>query len=78
MEAYHELSKDRISGTYYWRGTVYNDNVFPTRFGYPPTTVSTNSANVAIALEQMGGPNTLKTPVCGVNSYSIRIVINYY
>jgi len=63
MEAYHEYRRTGYPVLTIGEGTVYNDNVFPTRFGYPPTTVSTNSANVAIALEQMGGPNNMKTPV---------------
>jgi len=63
MEAYHEYRRTGYPVLTIGEGTTYNDNVFPTRFGYPPTSVSTNSANVAAALEQMGGENDMKTPV---------------
>ena len=42
-------------------GTISNNFELPTRFGYPNYTVSTNSANVGIALERMGGANDMHT-----------------
>ena len=44
-------------------GTDANQYELPTRFGYPNYTVSTNSANVQAALERMGGPNDMHTPL---------------
>ena len=64
MEAYHEFRRTGYPVLTIGEGTqTYNDKILPTRFGYPPTTISTNSANANAALEQMGGPNNMKTPV---------------
>ncbi len=64
MEAYHEFRRTGYPVLTIGEGTqTYNDKILPTRFGYPPTTVSTNSANANAALEQMGGENNMKTPV---------------
>lgn len=63
MEAYHEYRRTGYPVLTIGEGTVYNDGVLPTRFGYPNTTMSTNSANANEALGVMGGANTMKTPV---------------
>ncbi len=63
MEAYHEYRRTGYPVLTIGEGTIYNDNVFPTRLGYPNTTMSTNSANANAALTDMGGPNDMKTPV---------------
>jgi len=63
MEAYHEYRRTGYPVLTIGEGTTYNDNIFPTRFGYPPITISTNSANAAAALAEMGGENNMKTPV---------------
>lgn len=64
MEAYHEYRRTGYPVLTIGAGTeVYNDRILPTRFGYPPTTMSTNAANAAAALQEMGGPNNMKTPV---------------
>jgi hypothetical protein len=44
-------------------GTIYNDFILPTRFGYPNATMSTNNANATAALADMKGENNMKTPV---------------
>jgi hypothetical protein len=63
MEAYHEYRRTGYPVLTIGEGTIYNDHILPTRFGYPNTTVSTNSDNANAALEEMGGPNDMKTPV---------------
>ena len=63
MEAYHEYRRTGYPVLTIGGGTVYNDYILPTRFGYPNTTMSTNSENATKALEDMGGPNDMKTPV---------------
>jgi hypothetical protein len=63
MEAYHEYRRTGYPVLTIGEGTIYNDNVLPTRLGYPNTTMSTNSANANAALTDMGGPNDMKTPV---------------
>lgn len=63
MEAYHEYRRTGYPVLTIGEGTIYNDNILPTRFGYPNTTMSTNSDNANAALEDMGGPNDMKTPV---------------
>jgi len=63
MEAYHEYRRTGYPILTIGDGTVYNDKVLPTRFGYPNTTVSTNSVNANAAITEMGGPNDMKTPV---------------
>lgn len=40
-----------------------NDGVLPTRFAYPNTTIATNRVNAEAALQRMGGPNDMKTPL---------------
>ncbi len=40
-----------------------NDGVLPTRFAYPNTTIATNRVNAEEALNRMGGPNDMKTPL---------------
>lgn len=63
MEAYHEYRRTGYPVLTIGQGTIYNDHVLPTRFGYPSTTISTNTANVNAALSDMGGANDMKTPV---------------
>ncbi|MCA1741920.1 MAG: SusD/RagB family nutrient-binding outer membrane lipoprotein [Bacteroidales bacterium] len=63
MEAYHEYRRTGYPVLTIGEGTVYNDNVLPTRFGFPNITISTNGANAEAALADMGGPNDMKTPV---------------
>lgn len=64
MEAYHEYRRTGYPVLTIGAGTItYNDGILPTRFGYPPTTMSTNNANAMAALEEMGGANDMKTPV---------------
>lgn len=63
MEAYHEYRRTGYPVLTIGEGTIYNDNVLPTRFGYPNTTMSTNASNASAALTQMGGENDMKTPV---------------
>ena len=55
MEAYHEYRRTGYPVLTIGEGTIYNDNILPTRFGYPNTTMSTNSDNASAALEDMGG-----------------------
>jgi hypothetical protein len=63
MEAYHEYRRTGYPVLTIGGGTIYNDYILPTRFGYPNVTMSTNSANANDALDEMGGPNDMKTPV---------------
>lgn len=63
MEAYHEYRRTGYPVLTIGAGTIYNDHVLPTRFGYPATTMSTNSVNARAALNNMGGANDMKTPV---------------
>jgi hypothetical protein len=63
MEAYHEYRRTGYPVLTIGEGTIYNDHVLPTRLGYPNITLTTNSANANAALEEMGGPNDMKTPV---------------
>lgn len=63
MEAYHEYRRTGYPALTIGAGTVYNDHILPTRFGYPPITMSSNRANAEVALQDMGGVNDMKTPV---------------
>lgn len=64
MEAYHEYRRTGYPVLTIGEGTqTYNQGILPTRFGYPPTTMSTNSVNAKAALTGMGGENNMKTPV---------------
>lgn len=64
MEAYHEYRRTGYPVLTIGEGTqTYNEGILPTRFGYPPTTMSSNSANAKAALEAMGGANDMKTAV---------------
>ena len=63
MEAYHEYRRTGYPVLTIGGGTTYNDNILPTRFGYPNATMSTNTANANTALIEMGGENDMKTPV---------------
>lgn len=62
MEAYHEYRRTGYPELTIGEGT-FNDHVLPTRFAYPATSVATNAAHVAEALQRMGGDNDMKTPV---------------
>lgn len=63
MEAYHEYRRTGYPVLTIGEGTIYNDKVLPTRLGYPNITLLTNSSNANAALQEMGGPNDMKTPV---------------
>lgn len=63
MEAYHEYRRTGYPILTIGDGTVYNDKILPTRFGYPNATMSTNTENANAALTDMGGANDMKTPV---------------
>ncbi|HUW91706.1 MAG TPA: SusD/RagB family nutrient-binding outer membrane lipoprotein [Bacteroidales bacterium] len=63
MEAYHEYRRTGFPVLTIGEGTIYNDNILPTRLGFPNSTMSTNNANASVALEDMGGANDMKTPV---------------
>lgn len=63
MEAYHEYRRTGYPVLTIGEGTIYNDNILPTRFGFPNTTMLTNGKNADAALADMGGPNDMKTPV---------------
>ena len=63
MEAYHEYRRTGYPVLTIGEGTTYNDNIFPTRLGYPNITMLTNGANAEEALQDMGGENDMKTPV---------------
>jgi hypothetical protein len=63
MEAYHEYRRTGYPVLTIGGGTEYNDFILPTRFGYPNTTMSTNSTNANAALDEMGGHNDMKTPL---------------
>jgi hypothetical protein len=63
MEAYHEYRRTGFPVLTIGQGTIYNDQVLPTRLGYPNISITTNSVNASAALEEMGGPNDMKTPV---------------
>lgn len=63
MEAYHEYRRTGYPVLTIGEGTIYNDFILPTRFGYPNATMSTNNANATAALSDMKGENDMKTPV---------------
>lgn len=63
MEAYHEYRRTEYPQLVIGDGTVFNNKILPTRFGYPVTTMATNRVNAEIALNRMGGINNMKTPV---------------
>jgi hypothetical protein len=63
MEAYHDYRRTGYPVLTIGGGTIYNDHVLPTRFGYPAVTMSTNSDNANAALSNMKGANDMKTPV---------------
>ncbi|MDR2147339.1 MAG: SusD/RagB family nutrient-binding outer membrane lipoprotein [Tannerella sp.] len=61
MEAYHEYRRTGYPVLTIGAGTVANDYILPTRFGYNNVTMGTNP-NATIAVNRMGG-NDMKTPV---------------
>jgi len=63
MEAWHEYRRTGYPVLTIGEGTTYNDNILPTRFGYPNVTMLSNGANASLALQEMGGENDMKTPV---------------
>ena len=63
MEAYHEYRRTGYPELTIGDGTVFNNFILPTRFAYPTTTMATNTDNAQVALSNMGGDNTMKTPV---------------
>lgn len=63
LEAYHEWRRNEYPVLTIGNGTQYNNYELPSRFGYPPYTVSTNSEHVTAALQRMGGENDMHTPL---------------
>lgn len=63
FEAYHELRRTGRPIIPIGNGCSYNNFEYPQRLPYPTNTVGSNSANVQIALDRMGGDNTMRTPV---------------
>ena len=63
FQAYHEIRRTGYPELTIGAATYYNDYKFPSRFAYPNNTVGTNSANMQVALERMGGDNDMHTPV---------------
>jgi len=63
MEAWHEYRRTGFPSLTIGKGCTFNDMILPTRFAYPNTTMATNSENAKVALQRMGGDNTMKTPV---------------
>jgi hypothetical protein len=63
FEAYNEWRRNEYPIISIAAGTIANDHEMPTRFQYPMTVRTSNSTNMNIALERMGGPNTMHTPL---------------
>ena len=63
MEAYHEIRRTGYPTLTIGNGTDYNDYQYPQRFAYCNSTVASNRPEVDAALQRMGGPNDMKTPV---------------
>lgn len=62
MEAYHEYRRTGYPTLTIGAGTL-NNHILPTRFAFPVTTMATNGGHAQEALDRMGGPNTMTTPV---------------
>ena len=63
FEAYNEWRRNEYPIISIASGTITNDHEMPTRFQYPMTVRTSNSANMAVALERMGGANDMHTPL---------------
>ncbi len=63
FEAYHELRRTGYPVITIGNGCSYNNFEYPQRLYYPTNTVGSNSTNVQIALDRMGGENNLHTSV---------------
>ena len=63
FEAYHELRRTGYPVITIGNGCSYNNFEYPQRLYYPTNTVGSNSTNVQIALDRMGGENNLRTSV---------------
>ena len=63
FEAYNEVRRTGYPILKIGNGCSFNNYEFPQRFVYPINTVGSNPANVKVALERMGGDNTMRTPV---------------
>lgn len=61
FQQFNEWRRNEYPRLVVGNGTNYNDYEYPTRFGYPQYTVSSNFGNVAKALERMGGQNDMHT-----------------
>lgn len=63
FEAYNEWRRNEYPIISIASGTITNDYEMPTRFQYPMTVRTSNSANMAVALERMNGVNDMHTPL---------------
>ena len=70
FEPYNEWRRNEFPLLTIGKGTNANDFELPTRFGYPPSSTSSNPANVAEALKRMGGDNNMHTAL--IWSYKYR------
>lgn len=62
FEPYHEWRRSEYPILSIASGTK-NDHEMPSRFQYPMTVRTSNSVNMNIALDRMGGPNDMHTPL---------------
>ena len=63
FEPYHEWRRNEYPIISIASGTITNDHEMPTRFQYPMTVRTSNSVNMNAAIERMGGPNDMHTPL---------------
>ena len=63
FEAYNEWRRNEYPIISIASGTILNDHEMPTRFQYPMTVRTSNSANMAAALERMGAANDMHSPL---------------
>lgn len=63
FEAFNEIRRTGYPVLKIGNGCSYNNYEFPQRLVYPVNTVGSNPANVKVALDRMGGDNTMRTPV---------------
>lgn len=63
FEAYHEWRRNEYPIISIQSGTVVNNYEMPTRMQYPMTVRTSNSDNMKVALQRMGGDNTMHTPL---------------
>ena len=62
FEPYHEWRRSEYPILSIASGTK-NDHEMPSRFQYPMTVRTSNSVNMSVALDRMGGPNDMHTPL---------------